>query len=376
VIDESRAESLADGLHLSRTEYKGKMSHELNARATAARVQATILVYSLRPKASYLWVITPARQQFFQIAGSETILPLVQQHSKMIMASRDLISQPDAPGRRLYDALVAPAQGLIKKDRKVFIVADDALSGLNFETLQTPGNDSHYWIEDVAITNAKSLQLLSMRAPRQPHYADRRILLMGDPVYRKDEYTDLPHAASEVAKIASHFSSDRRTVITGSQASPEAYQLAHAGEFSYIHFVAHATANMSSPLDSAVVLSRDHDNAAVYKLYARDILKQNLNADIVTVSSCYGSGIRNYSGEGLVGLAWAFLRAGSHHVIGAMWDVSDVSTPMLMDRLYGELADGIEPDEALRTAKLAMIHSDGVFRKPLYWAPFQLYSGA
>jgi CHAT domain-containing protein/Flp pilus assembly protein TadD len=376
VIDESRAESLADGLHLSRTERKGQPSYELNTRAIVARVQATILVYSLRPKASYLWVITPARQQFFQIAGSETILPLVQQHSKMIMESKDLLSQPDTPGRKLYDALVAPAQGLIKKDSRVFIVADDALSGLNFETLQTPGNDSHYWIEDVAITNAKSLQLLSMRAPRQPHYADRRILLMGDPVYRKDEYTELPNAATEVAKIASHFASDRRTVITGPQASPEAYQLAHAGEFSYIHFVAHATANMSSPLDSAVVLSSDHDNATIYKLYARDILKQNLNADLVTVSSCYGSGIRDYSGEGLVGLAWAFLRAGSHHVIGAMWDVSDVSTPMLMDRLYGELANGIQPDEALRTAKLAMIHSNGVFRKPLYWAPFQLYSGA
>ncbi len=376
VIDESRAESLADGLHLARSKQHGPRSQTSNARAIAARVQATILVYSLRPKASYLWVVTPARQQFFQIAGSETILPLVQQHSKMIMASRDLISQPDAPGRKLYDALVAPAQGLIKKDSRVFIVADDALSGLNFETLQTPGNDSHYWIEDVAITNAKSLQLLSMTVPRESRYADRRILLMGDPVYRKDEYTELPHAATEVAKVASHFSADRRTVITGPQASPEAYQLSHAGEFSYIHFVAHATANMSSPLDSAVVLSRDHDDGTVYKLYARDILKQNLNADLVTVSSCYGSGMRNYSGEGLVGLAWAFLRAGSHHVIGAMWDVSDVSTPMLMDRLYGELANGSRPDAALRTAKLAMIHSEGVFRKPLYWAPFQLYSGA
>jgi CHAT domain-containing protein/Flp pilus assembly protein TadD len=376
VIDESRAESLADGLHLTRIKQSGQALHGSNARTTAARVQATILFYSLRPKASYLWVMTPARQQFFQIAGSETILPLVQQHSKLIMASRDLISQADAPGRKLYDALVAPAQGLIKKGSRVFIVADDALSGLNFETLQTPGDNSHYWIEDVAITNAKSLQLLSMRASPQSRYADRRILLMGDPVYRKDEYTELPHAGAEVAKIASHFSTDRRTVITGPQASPEAYQLAHAGDFSYIHFVAHATANMSSPLDSAVVLSRDRDDGTVYKLYARDILKQNLNADLVTLSSCYGSGMRNYSGEGLVGLAWAFLRAGSHHVIGAMWDVSDVSTPMLMDRLYNELANGSQPDAALRTAKLAMIHSDGVFRKPLYWAPFQLYSGA
>ena len=321
-------------------------------------------------------MISPKRQQFYQLAGSETILPLIQLHTKMILASKDLLSQPNAPGRRLYNELVEPAQGLIKKGGKVFIVGDETLSGLNFETLQTPGEDSHYWIEDVTITNAKSLQLLSVKQAEGPQYTDRRILLMGDPVYRKDEYAELPNASSEIKDVASHFSSDHRVVLRGAQASPEAYRLSNAGQFSYIHFVAHGTANMTVPLDSAVVLSSNRDDATVYKLYARDILKQSLNADLVTVSACNGSGVRNYSGEGLVGLAWAFLRAGSHHVIGAMWEVSDVSTPLLMDHLYGELAKGSRPDAALRSAKLAMIHSDGVFRKPLYWAPFQLYSGA
>ncbi len=376
LIDESRAESLADGLHLSLLERKRRSSQGLNARSIATRLQATILVYSLRPKTSYLWVISPQRQRFYQLAGSETILPLIQLHTKMILASKDLLSQPTAPGRRLYNELVEPAQSLIKKGGRVFIVGDEALSGLNFETLQTPGEDSHYWIEDVTITNAKSLQLLSVKQAEGPQYANRRILLMGDPVYRKDEYAELPNASSEIKDVASHFSSDHRVVLTGAQASPEAYQLSNAGRFSYIHFVAHGTANMTVPLDSAVVLSSNREDATVYKLYARDILKQNLNAELVTVSACNGSGVRNYSGEGLVGLAWAFLRAGSHHVIGAMWEVSDVSTPLLMDHLYGELAKGSQPDAALRSAKLSMIHSDGVFRKPLYWAPFQLYSGA
>jgi CHAT domain-containing protein len=333
-------------------------------------------VYALRPKTSYLWAITPTRQQFYQIAGSETILPQIQLHTKMILASKDLLSQPSAPGRSLYNELVQPAQSLISKGSKVFIIGDDALSGLNFETLQTAGDDSHYWIEDVTITNAKSLQLLSVKGTKEPPFANRHILVMGDPMYQKDEYAELPNASTEIKDVASHFSSDHRTVLTGAQASPEAYQLSNAGRFSYIHFVAHGTANMTIPLDSAVVLSRNRSDATLYKLYARDILKQNLNADLVTVSACNGSGVRNYSGEGLVGLAWAFLRAGSHHVIGAMWEVSDVSTPLLMDHLYGELAKGSQPDAALRSAKLSMIHSNGVFRKPLYWAPFQLYSGA
>lgn len=46
-----------------------------------------------------------------------------------------------------------------------------------------------------------------------------------------------------------------------------------------------------------------------------------------------------------------------------------------MDRLYSEIENGDEPDSALRAAKLSLIHSESVYRKPLYWAPFQLYAG-
>jgi CHAT domain-containing protein len=101
-----------------------------------------------------------------------------------------------------------------------------------------------------------------------------------------------------------------------------------------------------------------------------------LRADLVTISTCYGAGTRAYSGEGLVGLSWAFLRAGAHNVIGALWEVSDASTPQLMDQLYDELGKGKSPGEALRAAKLSLLHSNSAFRKPFYWAPFQLYTGS
>ena len=78
--------------------------------------------------------------------------------------------------------------------------------------------------------------------------------------------------------------------------------------FSVIHFTSHAVANTESPLDSAVILSGP-DQA--YKLYARDVAALPLKADLVTVSACRSAGERAYAGEGLVGFAWAFLRAGS-----------------------------------------------------------------
>jgi CHAT domain-containing protein len=157
---------------------------------------------------------------------------------------------------------------------------------------------------------------------------------------------------------------------------PAAYAENKPDEFSYIHFVAHGTASRLDPLDSAVVLSPPPDNPENFKLYARDIMRYPLHARLVTISACYGSGLRSYAGEGLVGLSWAFLRAGAHNVIGALWEVNDASTPLLMDRLYEELAAGSPPDAALRKAKLSLIHSQAVYRKPLYWAGFQLYTGS
>ena len=138
--------------------------------------------------------------------------------------------------------------------------------------------------------------------------------------------------------------------MTGTTATPDAYLRSDPSRFDYIHFVSHAVASELVPLDSAVILS-PHGTSDSAKLYARDILSKPLHAELVTISACQGSGVRAYAGEGLVGLAWAFLRAGSRNVIGALWDVSDASTPELMQHLYDGIAAGQPPDVSLRAAK-------------------------
>ncbi len=83
---------------------------------------------------------------------------------------------------------------------------------------------------------------------------------------------------------------------------------------------------------------------------------------------------RTFVGEGQVGLSWAFLNAGAQQVIGALWEVSDDSTPRLMDKLYQGLTTGDSPAVALRNAKLSLLRSQSRFSAPFYWAPFQIYS--
>jgi CHAT domain-containing protein len=251
----------------------------------------------------------------------------------------------------------------------VVLATDGALHGLNLEALpqppSQPGAAPRYWIEDVTLGIAPSLGLFGERAPRAA--GGRRLLLLGDPVASDSSFPPLAYAAGEIETVTRRFGGGDQVVLSREAATAGAYSAAGPGNFSAIHFTAHAVANRESPLDSAVLLSGG-------KLYAREVMDVPLTADLVTISACRGVGLRTYSGEGLVGFAWAFLRAGARHVVAGLWDVNDQSTAALMDVLYRELAAGKAPAEALRAAKLSLIATSGNLRKPYYWAPFQVYT--
>ena len=376
--DYSRARTLAEGLGLlAKGSSTGPPS--LNAQQIARRAEGTVLFYWLGEKQSYLWAITPLKTSLFTLPAASEIDSIVQRYRKALVGPQEVLETAKADGTALYGMLVAPAQPLLTKDSRIFIIPDGSLNGLNFETLLVPEPQLHYWIEDATIADANSLRLLAVS-----HNSSRdssktgapKLLLIGDAVTSNPEYAELPKASVEIENVEKHFAPAGRQVYTHAQATAPAYLESPLEQFTYIHFVAHGTASRLSPLDSAVVLSKASAAEDSFKLYARDIIRRPLRAELVTISTCYGAGARAYTGEGLVGLSWAFLRAGAHNVIGALWEVSDASTPRLMDQLYGELQKGRSPEAALRSAKLSLLHSDNVFRRPFYWAPFQLYTGS
>ena len=374
VADYSRAQTLAEGLGLLKS--KGSFAPPaFDPKQIARRMNGTVLFYWLGPKQSYLWAITPRDVRLFPLPPAADIDSLVQRFRKAVPSARDLAESGDPVGPNLYSTLLAPAKELLPANGRVIIIPDESLNTVSFEALVVAEPKPHYWIEDATILNASSLRMLAS-APQKPEPNREKLLLIGDATVPTHEYGELPNAKVEMDTVAKHFTAADEQVFAQGQANPQAYMASHPERFAYIHFVAHGTASRLSPLDSAVVLSKAAAQDDSFKLYAREIMQRPLRADLVTISACHGAGSRTYSGEGLVGLSWAFLRAGAHNVIGALWEVSDASTPQLMDKMYAEIANGKPPDQALRAAKLSLLHSDGVFRKPFYWAPFQLYTGS
>jgi CHAT domain-containing protein len=371
--DYSRARTLAEGLGLL-PRRASPDPPPLGAQEIARRARGNILFYWLGEKQSYLWVITPQRTRLFSLRPAAEINAAVERYRKALSGPRDVLESSDQDGRSLYSTLIAPARTLLPKDARVFIVPDGSLNNLNFETLLAPEPKLHYWIEDVTIINASSLRVLAASSAPETKRA-HNLLLIGNSIAPIPKYPELPKAAVQMDSVAGHFLPSQRRILTRDQATPAAYLASALDQFSYIHFVAHGTASRLSPLESAIVLSKSSAENDSFKLYARDIIRHPLRAELVTISACYGTGERAYSGEGLVGLSWAFLRAGAHNVIAALWEATDVSTDQLMGAFYDELDKGALPDKALRSAKLALLRGSA-FHNPFYWAPFQLYAGS
>jgi len=367
VAESCRARVLKEKLGLERVVIRRATVADFRAKARAER--AALLAYWLAPRRSFLWMVTPDTVQSFTLPPEKEITGLVEAYTNLILHSRDPLETANATGSRLFEILVAPARKLLRPGANVIVVPDGSLHELNFETLLASSQPPRYWIEEATVAIAPSLAVL------QPASSDagkgRRLLLLGSPVSPRAEYPPLPGSELEVANIQKLFGPEEKTVVTGPQAHPGAYGGASPEGYSLIHFSAHAVANRESPLDSAVILSQKGD---AYKLYARDVASLPLRAELVTISACRSAGSRTYSGEGLVGFTWAFLQAGARNVIAGLWEVSDRSTADLMANLYSELGNGLGPAEALRAAKLSLLRSAGPYRKPYYWAPFQLFT--
>jgi CHAT domain-containing protein len=383
VADQSRAQTLERGLDEPGTSGPLRAASS-NPQQISRKANSTLLFYWLGEQQSYLWAITPAKTQLFRLPPQNEITASVDRYRKALLEVEDPLKSGNADGQSLYNVLVSPAAAFLRPNTPVIILADGILSQLNFETLLVPGAapgtapnaasnvKMHYLLGDLVVSSAPSLAMLGAAEPMSR--ANRKILLIGNPVSPDQDFPSLPFFGLEMSRIEGHFSSSEISALAGRQATPAAYLASDPRNYAYIHFVSHAVASLTSPLDSAIILSNPAGHEDSYKLYAREIIQHPIHAQLVTISACYGSGTRTYAGEGLVGLSWAFLNAGAQQVIGALWEVSDDSTPRLMDQLYQGLTAGDSPAVALRNAKLSLLHTQSRFSAPFYWAPFQIYS--
>ena len=367
VAESSRARLMAEKLQ-SESFVLARFRAEQAVRL-ARETKTLVLSYWLAPERSYVWAVTAKGVSQFPLPRQSKIDALVEQHQRSIQNLEDPLEGGSTAARELYRILIGPVETLVRSAGAVVIVPDGRLHELNFETLVAGGDKPHYWIEEATIALTPSFTVLSLQNGAA---ASRlRLLIFGDPLPAVPEFPPLPHLRAEVREIAAGFPESDRAVYTGAQAYAEHFRETDPSAFGAIHFAAHAAANEESPLDSAIILS---PHAGGYKLYAREVADLKLAPDLVTISACRSAGAKAYSGEGLIGFAWAFLEAGAHNVVAGIWNVDDAAAPLVMEEFYKEWRAGAHPPGALRQAKLKLMRTGGAFRKPYYWGPFEVFT--
>lgn len=308
----------------------------------------------------------------------------------------------EKPSSEIFQLLLGSAAPVIKNKKTLIFVPDDVLWDLPFQALKD--GDGHYLIEDHAVFYAPSLTALREMKQRQlagpatvgaPAADDKpgpdpalTLLAFGNPalssttvahvraIERNVRLGPLPAAKREVETLGTLYGASRSEVFVGSQASEDKAK-AEMARFRILHFATHGIMDGTNPLYSHIVLSQTTtDSTEDGLLEAREIMNMNLNADIAVLSACETARGRISSGEGVIGMSWAFFVAGCPTTVVSQWSVESNSTAKLMIDFHRALlslnknSDHVRGSaEALRQAALTMLHTPG-YDHPLFWAGF------
>lgn len=191
---------------------------------------------------------------------------------------------------------------------------------------------------------------------------------------REDDLGPLPSAEVEVKTLGQLYGRDRSKILVGHNATEEGAK-AEAEKYRLLHFAAHAVLDDRNPMYSRIMLSRDekHEDGM---LEAWELLKLNLNAEMVVLSACQTARGQVRAGEGMIGMSWALFVAGSPTVVVSQWKVDSERTSELMIEFHRNLLRrngrnrAMTKAEALRLAALTLRH--GRYTHPAYWAGFVL----
>ncbi len=378
-----------------------------------------LLEFALGPSRSYLWAVTPASVDVYELPGRSEIESCVRRVRDLLTARNQnapaespaaraaRIRQADrdylAAAARASRMLLAPAVPQLGQKR-LLIVAEGILNYLSFAALPDPNTNaanSTPLIVNHEIVTAPSASVLAglRREAAGRRMADKTLAVLADPVFSADDARILrrPNAASagglrsEADGGASRFARLRFTRVEAEaivrlakpgatmkaldfDASREAVLSPDFGRYRIVHFATHSLLDNERPELSGVVLSLVNQSGRPQNGFLRlyDIYNLRLGADLVVLSACQTALGREIKGEGLIGLTRGFFYAGARRVVASLWETDDRTAAELMKLFYeGILVRNERPAAALRSAQVATWKRAG-WEQPYFWAPFVL----
>jgi CHAT domain-containing protein len=389
----------------------------------AKQQNATLVEYSIAWNDLYIWVIKPTGKITFHKVdikntklsnvaedtrtaaatlaegrgvANNVINGLVRQTRSTLKTTTDNVSPTDTTAettqtvrslscrgnsclKQMYQLLIQPiaAELPTNPDERVIFIPHQSLFLVPFAALQD--QNEKFLIEKHTILIAPSVQVLELThqkrlKQKQAAAQTNSVLVVGNPTMPKvspkigepaeqlEPLPPLPHAETEAKIIAKLLNTQP---LVGKQATKAAVQQQITGA-RIIHLATHGLLdNIDEPgIPGVVALAPDGKDDGL--LSANDVLKLNLNAELVVLSAC-DTGWGRITGDGVIGLPRAFISAGTPSIVASLWRVPDESTAFLMPEFYRQLGKNRDKARALRQA---MLETKKKYPNPSDWAAF------
>lgn len=173
---------------------------------------------------------------------------------------------------------------------------------------------------------------------------------------RNDEGATLDAAHREVDWLTRRF-----------HARPLAPSLAGGAPAQLLHVAAHTRVDDRSPWRSAILVDGSGSTPSWWT--ATEIAQSGTIADVAVLASCASATGRALGGEGMLGIAQAFLSSGTRAVVATLWPVDDATAARFTQTFYEELAAGRTVTAATASARLRL-RRDPATSHPFHWAPW------
>ena len=330
----------------------------------------------------------------------------------------------------LYNALIKPVQDYIPENIKnILIVPDGNLAFLPFDILREKASDPNLlgerfsitlspsiscsiiawqkevantepvlafggaWYEPVAENNSPTILAMMDTENRLTDLDERLIALRGAALEGPKEKTlaanffgtDWSYLGGTVAEIQGleRISTATPTIIEGKDVTKRNIKrLSLEGtllDYPIIHFALHGYFEDNLIPQAALVFSEvsgiidNANNKEDGYLSIEDIALLQLNARMVMLSACQTGLGQIKRGDGMSGLARAFMTAGAQNVGVSLWKISDDATAEFMWGVYRKvIREGKTFRDAYSEVKEEFRKSER-WKHPYYWAGFTMY---
>jgi tetratricopeptide (TPR) repeat protein len=312
-----------------------------------------LLLYSVTAETPLVLVLTHDGARPVPLAGHDRLDPAIL---RLRAQDSDEPALEDAKDLR---ALAADVLNLPVRIKTVIVCPDRATSHVPFALL-FPGRDVCEVPSGTVYRHLREGEDLRGRG----------VLAVGDPDYSVipggSKWRRLDKSAEEIAAIGDVVLRGREATIPGFLAAVAKRDRWHA-----IHLACHGEIDRLDPRRSSLVLTPVPDVSDGY-LSTYQVFRTRLETDAAFLSACETTGGADVPGEGVVGLARAFMAAGAPRVVVSLWSVDDAATAALMKAVHERWKGGTSLATALRLAQES-IAAQPKWKHPAYWAGWTLW---